>query len=138
MRTLLIALVVGLLLTASGRTEDKPKDKAAKKPIGTWTREVNNNTLTFAIRAEDMTISVKDGDGNTIEVEAAYAVTKDNVLFGTMTKVTKKGIEGGPDKGDLFSVTISVNDKEMTISDLKGTHANDDARKLVEGVYKKK
>jgi hypothetical protein len=139
MRTVLLALAVGLLAAAAGRAEDKPKEKAAvKKPVGTWTREANNSTLTFRIRADDLTIALKDGDGNTIEIEAAYAVTKDNVLFGTMTKVTKKGIEAGPDKGDLFSFTFSANEKELTISDLKGTHTNEDARKLVEGVYKKK
>jgi hypothetical protein len=82
----LALLAVGLLISA-GQAQDKPKDKAVKKPTGSWTREVSNHTLTFTFRADELTISVKDGDGNTIAIEAAYGVTKDNRLFGTMTKV---------------------------------------------------
>ena len=55
MRTILVASLVCLLVAAVGRTEDKPKDKTAvKKPTGTWTREVDNNTMTFTIRADDI------------------------------------------------------------------------------------
>jgi hypothetical protein len=139
LRTVSLALLAGLLFTALAQAEDKPKDKeAVKKPTGSWVREVNNHTLTVTFRADDMTVHVKDGDGNTITITAAYGVTKDKVLFATMTKVEKKGIDGGPDKGDLFSFVFSVSDKELTTSDLKGTHVNEDARKLFEGVYKKK
>jgi hypothetical protein len=139
-RFVLFALLTGLLLAAPlapSRAEDKPKAKAVKKPLGTWTREASGWTITFKFSAEEMTIDMKDGDGNTIVVESAYSVTKGGVLFGCMTKVTKKGIDTATEKGDLFSIAFSANDKELTVSDLKGTHANDEARKLIEGVYKK-
>lgn len=136
----LLLLVFGLLLAAPlapARAEDKPKAKAVKKPVGTWVRKVDETTLTFVIKEDGMTITVKDGNGGTLEIEADYGVTKDGVLYGCMTKVTKKNIDPPTDKGDLFSIAFSISGKELTVSDLKGTHANDDARKLVEGVYQK-
>jgi hypothetical protein len=140
-RFVLLALLTGLLFAAAPLAQadekDKPKAKAIKKPIGAWTREAGNVTVTFKVTADEFTILVKDGDGNTMEAVAAYSVTKDGVLFGCMTKVTKKGIDTPTEKGDLFSIAFSFNEKEVTVSDLKGTHANDEARKVIEGVYKK-
>ena len=139
---LCLLLLTGLLLAAPlapTRAADnpQPKAKAAKKPLGTWTREAGGWKIKFVIKEDEMTIKLEDGDGNTIEIEAAYAVTKDGVLFGCSTKATAKGIEAKVEKGDLFSVAYSANDKELTVSDLKGTHASDESRKLIEGVYKK-
>jgi hypothetical protein len=144
-RFVLLALLTGLLFAAAplaqaedkDKEKDKPKAKAGKKPIGTWTREAGNVTITFKVTADDFTFHIKDGDGNTLEAVAAYSVTKDGVLFGCMTKVTKKGIDAPTEKGDLFSIAFTFNDKEATASDLKGTHVHDEGRKLVEGVYKK-
>jgi hypothetical protein len=143
--TFVVLLAAGLLLALSagggpahGQDKGKDKDKAkAKRPVGTWVRESNGMTITFAIAEEDMKISVKDGDGNTMHVEAAYGMTKGGVLFGSMTKVTKKGFDAPTEAGDLFSMAVTANEREMTVSDLKGTHANDDARQIVEGVYRK-
>jgi hypothetical protein len=139
---LFLLLLTGLLFVAPPaptlvRAEDKPKAKAVKKPIGTWTREAGGWTITFEIKDGEMTIKLKDGDGNTIDFEAEYGVTKGGTLYGCATKVTTKGIDTTAEKGDLFSVVYSANDKELTVSDLKGTHVNDEARKLIEGVYKK-
>jgi hypothetical protein len=136
----LFLLVIGLLFAAPlARAEDKAKAKArVQKPIGAWTREANGTTVTFDIKEDGMTIHVKNDEGKTITAEAEYAVTKGGVLFGTITKVTKEGIDAPTEKGDLFSVAISVKGKELTVSDLKGTHANEEASKLIEGVYKKK
>jgi len=144
-RFVLFALLLAGLLSAAAsspaptRADDNPnpKAKAVKKPIGTWTREASGWTIKFVIKDGEMTIDMKDGDGNSIVCDAEYAVTKDGVLYGTMTKVTKKGIETPADKGDLFSIAFTANDKELTASDLKGTQVNDDARELIEGVYKK-
>lgn len=137
LRAASLGLAVAFLFAAAVEAQDK-KEKAAKKPTGTWVREVNGFTLKFTFRANDLTIDVKDNDGNTISIEADYGVTKDGTAYGIMTKVTNKGIEKGPEKGDLFSMKFSVTDKEMTFSDFKGTHANEESRKLVEGVYTKK
>ena len=34
-------------------------------------------------------------------------------------------------KGDLFAFTFTITDKEMTVSDFKGTKVNDGARKVL-------
>ncbi len=112
-------------------------DKAPAKPAGTWEREAGEAKITFEIKADGtMTLKVKHGD-NTIDARASYGVTDEGVLFATMTKVEAKDGKG-PEKGDLFSFSFTVSKGEMTISDLKGTKVNDQARKLVEGVYTKK
>lgn len=130
MRTLAVVMMV---LTASLSAAEK----APKKPVGTWERSVSDHKITFTFNADNtMKISV-DADGKKIEVTGEYGVTKDGVVFGVMTKVASD-VGEGPEKGDLFSLSISATDKELTIGDLKGTRVNDGARKLVEGVYTKK
>ena len=110
------------------------EEKVTKKPLGTWVRESNGNKLVFAIKADSLTINMTTSEGN-ITAEASYGVTSDGTLFGILTKVEKKGMENGPQKGDLFAFDFSANKKELTISNLKGTRTSDDAAKAVEGVY---
>ena len=110
------------------------EEKVTKKPLGTWVRESNGNKFVFAIKAESMTITVTTAEGS-LTAEASYGVTSDGTLFGILTKVEKKGVENGPQKGDLFGFDFSANKKELTISNLKGTRTSDDAAKATEGVY---
>jgi hypothetical protein len=112
-------------------------DKGPGKPVGSWSREVDDARITFDIKADGtMTITVKHGD-NVINARASYGVTEEGMLFGVMTKVDSKE-DRGPQKGDLFGFTFSINKGELTVSDLTGTRINDDAKKLVEGAYTKK
>jgi hypothetical protein len=131
-RRLAVALIA-LLLPALAAAEEK---KAAKKPTGTYSREAGDRKLAFAFKADTLTISLTAGETK-MTIEADYGVTKEGVLYGVMTKVEKKGTDAGPSKGDLFSFQFDVSGSELTISDLKGTHVNDESRKIVEGVYKK-
>jgi hypothetical protein len=111
------------------------EEKVAKKPVGTWVRESGGHKLAFAIKADNtLTITLGSSEGS-VSAEAAYGVTADGTLFGVLTKVEKKGIENGPQKGDLFSFDFSAGKSEMTISNLKGTRTNEDAARVVEGVY---
>jgi hypothetical protein len=110
------------------------EEKVAKKPVGTWVREVGKTKLRFAFKADKVTITLGSEDGS-VSAEAAYGVTADGTLFGVLTKVDTKGLEGGPTKGDLFSFDFSAGKSEMTISSLKGTRLNEDAARIVEGVY---
>src|SRR5262245_52495869 len=123
---LLLVLAVGPLALAA--------EKAAKKPLGTWTRESDGRKLTFGFKDDTMTVRFSHGDRK-FEATAAYGVTDEGLLFGVFTKSDKKEGEGGPDKGQLFSFRYEVKGNELTISDLNGTKVNDEARKHVEGVY---
>jgi hypothetical protein len=111
-------------------------EKAAKKPVGTWTKKAGEATVTFAIKADTMNIDLKLGEAK-IEVEADYAVTKDGVLFARIRKITKTGTEGGPGEGDLFSFRYKLAKDKMTLSELKAPETNDQAKELVEGDYEK-
>jgi hypothetical protein len=136
-RTLSLALLAVLLVAAAGLAGEKKK-APANKLTGTWTRTVGGTTITFDIKAKDLTITVKAGEGSVI-IHADYGVTKDNVVFGIITKVEKKGLEPeAAEKGALFSIVFSVKKREATASDLKGTKVDDEARKTMEGVYTRK
>ena len=110
------------------------EEKVAKKPLGTWARENNGHKFVFAIKAETLTIHMTNAQGSLV-AEANYGVTSDGTLFGILTKVETKGIENGPQKGDLFGFDFSANKTELTLSNLKGTRTSEGAAKTVEGVY---
>src|SRR5262249_30545552 len=126
--------VAALLLVLAVSRLGLAADKAAKKPLGTWSRESGDRKFTFDIKADTLTIKVTQGERKR-EATAAYGVTDEGLLFGVITRSDKKEGEGGPEKGDLFCFQFEVKGSELTLSDLKGTRVNEDARKHVEGVY---
>jgi hypothetical protein len=126
---LALALVCAVPLAAA--------DKKTEKPLGTWTKAEGDRTVTFTFKADALTTVLKGGEAK-IEATCDYGVTKDGVLFGRIGKVSKEGVDGGPDEGDLFSFRFKLADNKLVISDLNGTKINEEARKLVEGDYEKK
>jgi hypothetical protein len=91
----------GLLCFTLAAFADEGKSNAAK-PLGHWTRALGDNSVAFVIKDDSLRATVNT-DGNIIEVEADYAMSRDGVLFGRLAKVNKKGTEEGPSEGDLFS-----------------------------------
>lgn len=130
LRRMAMGLVV--VLPALVAAEDKP----AAKPAGTYTREAGERKVSFTFKADTVVIQVDTGTEK-ITIDAAYGVTKDGLLFAAITKVDRTGDGGGPTKDDLFGFKYEVSKGGLTISDLKGTHVNEDSKKLVEGEYKK-
>src|SRR5262245_244899 len=106
------------------------------RPIGTWSRTVDQFMITFDIQADSLTIVFKNDDGNGLTVHADYGVSKDGVLFLRMSKVEKKGIDDGPSEGELFSFKYKVSGEELVIDDLRG-RTDDNGKRLVQGTYKK-
>jgi hypothetical protein len=135
-RRLIMALGIVVLLGSVLLAAEDEKGKA-KKPVGTWKRTVGDNSVTFEIQADTLKCTI-GLSGNSIEVEADYSVSKDGVLFGRISKVTKKGTDGGPSEGDLFSFKVAVDKDTMTTSELKSSAGDvGDAKELFEGEYKK-
>src|SRR5262245_55346951 len=95
------AAAVAFAFTATATAGGQKAD--VKKPLGTWTRTCDDVQVTFDIKPDGMRILLKNAADNSITVVADYGVSQDGVLFGRMSKVEKKGIEGGPSEGDLFS-----------------------------------
>jgi hypothetical protein len=126
------ALALALVVVAPLAAAD-----AAKKPLGTWTRTAGDATVSFHFKADGLTVVLKGEGDRKIEALADYGVSKDGVVFGRISKVTRTGIEGGPEEGDLFSFRLKVEKDKATLSDLGGTHVNEDAKRLVEGDYEK-
>jgi hypothetical protein len=125
----LTVVVLGLAVTARG------EDAAAKKPIGVWTKSVNDQKITFDFKDDGMVVTLVI-NGETIKAEGDYGITKEGRVFGILTKVTKPGSDG-PNEGDLFSFKVSAKDNKLTIDDLKGTKDSSEAQQLVQGEYEK-
>jgi hypothetical protein len=131
-RSLAFAFTVfALSLAVPARGEET----AAKKPIGVWTKSVNEQKITFDFKDDGMVVTIVI-NGDTIKGEGDYGITKDGRVFGILNKVTKPGSDG-PSEGDLFSFKVSVKDNKLTIDDLKGSKESADAQQLVHGEYEK-
>jgi hypothetical protein len=129
-------LLAVTLLLAGTALADAQKKATVARPVGTWTRTIDQFTITFDIQADGMKIILK-ADTNQLTAHADYSITKDgSVLFARMHKIERQGIEDGPAEGDLFSFKFKVNGAEMSVDDLQGK-VNDEARRIVQGVYKK-
>ena len=72
----------------------------AKKPVGTFTKKEGDISITFAIKADGMIVTIKGEGDRKIETTADYGLSKDGVLFGRISKIKKEGVEGGPEEGD--------------------------------------
>jgi hypothetical protein len=126
---LTLAVVFGFVAAA------RADEAAVKKPVGTWERKVGDSEVQFLFKADGLRVVIKGG-GATIDVEADYGLTKGGTVYGIVSKTKTEGTNDGPSEGHLFSFRIAVDKDTLTISELKGTD-NDEARKLIEGEYKK-
>jgi len=136
MRWLTPAAGIVFLSFSISFAEEAPRGNI--KYLGAWKRTAGDHTLTFEIKPRTMHILVA-ANGDTIEAEADYAITKDSVLFGRIGKVIKKGADDGPSEGDLFSFKLALDKDRLIVSDLRGTGPNEDpgVKQLVEGEYEK-
>jgi hypothetical protein len=134
LRTVTMTLVLAVL-AAPALADDKDK---AKKPLGTWVREVGDNKVTIVLKADNMIFKMVAG-GNELSVAAKYEL-KDGELKGTITKVEKNEIGAQIEDGHKFSFKIKAEDATLTLSELKGndgTPLEGEAKNLIEGEYKK-
>jgi hypothetical protein len=131
--TALLVLLVGV---TSVRAEADKKEDPVKKPVGSWSKDTGEGTITFAFKADNtLKVTLKQNDAM-IELDTDYGVSKDGYIFGRINKV-KNGGGNGPNEGDLFSFKVKVEKTTLTISDLtSGKGSDDNAKKLVEGEYK--
>ena len=111
-------------------------DTKAKKPLGTWSRTVGDIEVKFQFEADTLKCTI-GGMGVVIDIDADYGVAKDNIVFGRINKVDKRGICVGPKAGDLFTFRYQVKDGMLAISNL-GPAEDNEAKQLIEGDYKKK
>lgn len=129
-----IAVLALVVVTVTAGADDK-----VKKPVGTWVRESGANKVTFVIKADKMTVTLHTCNGD-LAVEASYEAEKDGEMKAKITKIEKNDIGAGIEEGHKFSFKHKLADGTMTISDLKGNEGNDaeeGAKQLVEGEYKK-
>ena len=126
---------IGVLLGSAAAVLAAKGDN--QKLLGTWQRNIDDNHMVkFAFKAEDLHVTITSADA-VVDVDADYGVTANGILYGIVTHVDKKGTEGGPVEGQLFSFRFSVSDNKdaLKITEVKGTDITDESRQLIEGDY---
>jgi hypothetical protein len=131
-RPLAVAFVLAVAVPAMA--DDKFD---AKKLKGNWAREVQGTKLLYKFKDEGKMEAhlTPQGADKPIVASVDYTVDKDSVLTGVITKIENGG-DGGPQKGDKFSMKVEIGKETMIVSDFKGVGDND-VKQLVEGEYKK-
>jgi hypothetical protein len=130
--TFLAALVLVPAIPAADK-------KAPDKPVGTWSRKLPNDVvITLALEAEKFRVDVTTDSGASIKLAGSYGVAEDGTLFGIISTVDKKGLDAGPDKGELFSFRFKLDKGTLTISDYKASTDRPEVKELIEGEFKKK
>lgn len=130
-KTVALAVLLVLVQVTQGADE---RAGSKKNLAGTWKRTLGENSVTFTFQGDTLH-TVVTANGNTMEVDADYGVSKDGVLFGRISKVKKD--DNGPSEGDLFSFRFKIDNETLTLSELKTPHDSSDAKELLEGEYQK-
>ena len=134
MKQWVAVFVAAFVCVATLVADEAPELKSLS---GTWSKQAGEFEVEFAFKGEKLAISLKRGSDKLI-LDSDVAVSRDGRVFGRVAVVTEDGIAGGGDKGELFTFNATVSGKSVTVSELRGTNVSDDARKLVEGEFKKK
>jgi hypothetical protein len=110
----------------------------AKKLKGTWAREVQGTKLLYKFKDDGKMEAhlTPQGADKPIIVSVDYSIEKDGTMTGVITKVENGGDQGGPQKGDKFSMKLELGKETMIVSDFKGVEGNE-VKQLVEGEYKR-
>jgi hypothetical protein len=131
----ILAAAFVLALAVPAMADDKVD---AKKLKGNWLREVQGTKLLYKFKDDGKMEAqlTPQGADKAIIVSVDYTVEKDGVLSGVITKVENGGDNGGPQKGDKFSMKIEVGKETLIVSDFKGVEGAE-VKQLVEGEYKR-
>jgi hypothetical protein len=133
---MLISCAVLALAAVPAMADNKVDAKALK---GKWERTVGELKIVFDFK-DDKTmrcLMIPNGSNEGLEVDCDFKVGDDAIVSVTVVKVDKKGQDAGPDKDDTYTFKAVIDKEKLTLSDLKGAKANDDAKMFVEGEYKK-
>ena len=128
------AVLVGMAFVPLASAAEK-----AKKPQGEWTHTVSDCTVTYKFEKNTLTVDFTKGDAESVRIDAAYGMTAEGLVFGVVTKVEKKGTDAGPEKGDLFSFEVKIDNDALTVSELNSSKpVSDEAKPLIMGQFRKK
>ncbi|MSR79809.1 MAG: hypothetical protein EXS11_03680 [Gemmataceae bacterium] len=125
---LLSILSVTLLVSAETNT---------KNLQGAWVKEINDFKIELDFKGNKLNITLTKGE-NKVQLDTDYSAGRDKTVFGRIVSIKEDGIQPATEKGDLFSLAIEVEEGKIVVKELKGTKTSDDAKKLIEGDYKKK
>jgi hypothetical protein len=131
----LTALAYGLALILGSATAQDKKDAPATTK---WERESNGVILIFEFGKDTLKVDAAQGENGAV-FTCKTTTDKDGVVKATVTESTEKGnFPPTPKKGFEFSFKWKADGDKATLSDFKWEGADDAAREVVEGEYKKK
>lgn len=112
-------------------------EPTTKNLQGTWVRSFDDFKLELTFTGNKLNITLAKGDAK-FQLDTDYSAGRDGTIFGRIIAIKEEGITPATEKGDLFSMALDVQDGKIIVKDLKGTNGSEDAKKIVEGEYKKK
>ncbi len=127
----------GVLFAALSLGNTIAAEPTSKNLQGTWVKSFDDFKLELTFTDNKLNISVAKGDAK-FQLDTDYFAGRDGTVFGRIISVKEEGITPATEKGDLFSMVFDVQAGKVIVKDLKGTNTSEDAKKLVEGEYKKK
>ncbi len=104
---------------------------------GAWVREVDDFKIELDFKGNKLNITLARGE-NKVQLDTDYSAGRDKTVFGRIVNIKEDGLQPATEKGDLFSLAIEVEEGKIVVKELKGSKTSDDAKKLIEGDYKKK
>jgi hypothetical protein len=136
-RTLLAMLV---MVVAGAAMADDASKKAPGRPIGTWTRTVEDGSWTIAVEEGRILFTAKGpGDRIMVLTSPKYEISDEGILFGYVREVT---MSAGSDTSNLkvvhpFAFRLKVTGETLAVSDLSMRSVDARAHFVMTGDYKK-
>ena len=128
MALLLSTLSVTLLVSAETNT---------KNLQGSWVKESDEFKIELDFKGNKLNITLTKGE-NKVQLDTDYSAGRDKTVFGRIVSIKDDGLQPATEKGDLFSLAIEVEEGKIVVKEFKGTKTSNDAKRLIEGDYKKK
>ncbi len=125
---LLSTLSVTLLVSAETNT---------KNLQGAWVKEADDFKIELDFKGNRLNITLAKGESK-VQLDTDYSAGRDKTVFARIVSVKEEGLQPKTEKGDLFSFAIDVEEGKIVVKELNGSKTSNDAKRLIEGDYKKK
>ena len=134
------ASLVAVYLVCHSALSDQPSKSS---PAGTWTmtRRDVKGPIELIITKNRLHWTRRLDSGKLLVIEADYSVTKDNILYGIITRIDNKppGSPPAPSEEDTFSFHFWADDDQLYVVDIRGIGFNrPEFKKRLQGRYTKK
>lgn len=104
---------------------------------GAWVKESDEFKIELDFKGNKLNITLTKGE-NKVQLDADYSAGRDKTVFGRIVAIKDDGLQPATEKRGSFSLAIEVEEGKIVVKEFKGTKTSNDAKRLIEGDYKKK